>query len=50
MADADRNDLRSRIDRVRKSRNRKTNPTKLVTTFVMLAIAGLVVYLVVWVL
>lgn len=48
MADEGRSDLRSRIDRVRRSRNRKPNTTKLVTTFVMLAIAGLVVYLVVW--
>ena len=48
MAEAGRSDLRSRIDRVRKSRNRKPNPTKLVTTLVMLVIAGLVVYFVVW--
>ena len=48
MADAGRSDLRSRIDRVRKARNRKTHPTKIVMTFVMLAITGVVVYLVVW--
>lgn len=48
MADAGKSDLRSRIDRVQKSRNRKPNPMKLVMTFVMLAITGLVVYLVVW--
>lgn len=48
MGDADRNDLRARIDRVRRTRSRKPNTTKLVMTAVIVAIIGLVLYLAVW--
>ena len=39
--------LRARVERVRKSRERKPNFAKLVVAFVALAVTGLVIYLIV---